>query len=71
MHIIHSHLKILDQNQTQIKSELNMALDLAANMTNDIAQIQSKLQKISESIEAAPTIAQLPKDVDNLKKVNK
>lgn len=42
---------------------------MAANMTNDIALMQAKLQKISESIEAAPTIAQLPKDVDDLKKV--
>lgn len=69
MHLVHAHLQKLDQNSTQFKSELGIVLDLAANMTNDIAQIQAKLQKISESIEAAPTIAQLPKDVEDLKKI--
>ena len=69
MHLIHSHLKMLDQNTTFLKSKVNTAFDLVANITNDIAQIQTKLQKISESIEAAPTITQLPKDVENLKKV--
>ena len=69
MHLIHSRLKVLEQNSTQLRSELGIALDLASNMTNDIAQIQGKLQKISDSIEAAPTIAQLPKDVEELKKV--
>lgn len=70
MHLIHSQLKKLDQNSTQLRNELSIALDLASNMTNDIAQIQAKLQKVSESIEAAPAIAQLPKDVDDLKKVS-
>ncbi|KAH9399476.1 Efcab14p [Tyrophagus putrescentiae] len=69
MHLIHSQLKKLDQNSTQLRNELSIALDLASNMTNDIAQIQAKLQKVSESIEAAPAIAQLPKDVDDLKKI--
>lgn len=69
LHLIHSHLKKLDQNSTLQRNKLSIALDMAANLTNDITLMQTKLQKISESIEAAPTIAQLPKDVDDLKKV--
>ncbi|KAJ6219503.1 hypothetical protein RDWZM_005315 [Blomia tropicalis] len=69
MHIIHSHLKVLDQNSTQINVKLAIALESITNLTTDIVQIQAKLQKITDSIEAAPTIAQLPKDVEDLKKV--
>ena len=69
MHLIHSNLKKLEQNSTQLRNELTIALDLTSNMTTEIAQIREKLDKISQSIEAAPTIAQLPKDVENLKKV--
>lgn len=69
MHLVHAHLQKLDQNSTQLKSELGIVLDLAANMTNDIAQIQAKLQKISEYMNDSPTLAQLPSDVQDLKKI--
>ena len=69
MHLIHSNLKKLEQNSTQLRTELTLALDLTANMSADIVQIKERLEKISQSIEAAPTIAQLPKDVEDLKKV--
>lgn len=69
MHLIHSQLKSLDQNSTELKTDLTRALNITANLTSEIVQIRSTLKKITEALDEAPTIRQLPKDVDELKKV--
>lgn len=69
MHSIHSHLKQLDSNSSTIRVELNRAFDIMINLTAELKQMKLQLAKISDSVEAAPAIRQLPKELQDLQKV--
>jgi uncharacterized coiled-coil DUF342 family protein len=70
MHSIHSHLKELDSNSSSIKVELNRAFDIINNLTAEVNQMKLQMTKISDSVEAAPAIRQLPKELQELQKVS-
>lgn len=70
MHSIHSHLKQLDSNWSSIRVELNRAFDIINNLTTEVKQIKLQMAKISDSVEAAPAIRQLPKELQELQKVS-
>ena len=69
MHSIHSHLKTLDTNVTAFGARLVQAVDRIDNLTLEVKQIKISLAKISESVEAAPAIRQLPKELQDFQKV--
>ena len=54
---------------TSINGRLVLAFDRIDNLTEEVKQIKTLLTKISDSVEAAPAIRQLPKELQDLQKV--
>ncbi|CAG2122041.1 unnamed protein product, partial [Medioppia subpectinata] len=69
LHSIHSRMKLLDTNISAIKADVFRAFDSIANLTQEVKQMKSQLNKIADSVEAAPAIRQLPKELQDLQKV--
>ncbi|XP_054160094.1 uncharacterized protein LOC128958302 [Oppia nitens] len=68
-HSIHSHLQRLDANLSAIKTDVLRAFDSIANLTEEVKLMKQQLSKISDSVEAAPAIRQLPKELQDLQNV--
>lgn len=66
---MHAQLKSLEANNTHLRLELANVLKLVDNLTSEVGELRSSLHTISCSNEAAPALKQLPKDVEDLKKV--
>jgi uncharacterized coiled-coil DUF342 family protein len=69
LHSIHSHLKTLDGNISAIKVDVIRAFDSIDNLTQEVKQMKLQMSQIADSVEAAPAIRQLPKELQDLQKV--
>lgn len=69
MHTIHSQMKQLDANASELKLELSRAFGIITNLTAELNTMKQKMAKISDSVEAAPAIRQIPKELQDLQKV--
>ena len=69
LHSIHSHMKTLDANISAIKADVIRAFDSIDNLTQEVRQMKTQMSSIADSVEAAPAIRKLPKDLQDLQKV--
>lgn len=69
MHQIHSRLKQLEMNSSSAALELIRVLNAINNITGDVKIMKINMTKIIDSVEAAPAIRQIPKELQDLQKV--
>ena len=69
MHSVHSRLKLLESNSSDHLLKLSKQFNQVDNLTHEISMIKDKMAKLSDSVEAAPAIRQIPKQLETLEKV--
>ncbi|KAG8183059.1 hypothetical protein JTE90_018104 [Oedothorax gibbosus] len=66
LHVIHSNLKQLDSNVTNLFLEVRKNTAEIENITSEVKNLKETTASLKASIAAAPAIQQLPKDMKSL-----